>query len=709
MQNRTIRTTLPAVFALFILLLSLQYFYKDLFTTSLQAGARLLLTGLIMCLMAGLLYAFYQYTVRTDRLTNQVFEWQHKATRYLDALPEGVVIMNASQQISYLNQAGTVLLDLTSSSDARRLLSDWTTRFCEACLQETIPTVSATTLTIEHPISPQNTPARTLTVHTRPVYDAQGTLVETLSLLRDTTEENRKDEEVQRAHKMAEQAIAEREIFLANISHDIRTPLNAILGFSELLNQRKTEPDDHTYLEGIRTSGTNLLALINELLDLSRLESGQLTLEQQPVQLDAVLAAVAAEIVPKARHKNIQYRVEVDADVPTVFMADRLRLTQVLLTIATNAVNFTDEGGVSITVRQDTSDPLQRAQLSFTIDDTGKGIAADKLDHIFDRFGRVSDQAMYRSGGTGLGLNITHSLVALMGGTIHVQSRPGRGTTFFVRLPLDPVDASATLPVLPSSSAESQTGPVTAALNVLVVEDNILNQKVMAGYLNRYQLTPTIVNNGLEAVEILTTTSFDLIFMDIQMPVMDGYLATETIRQQLRLNTPIVAMTAYTMAGEQERCLAAGMNDYLSKPIRMHQLDNVLAQFMPAPASTPETTTPTNTVDMGTPIIDEAFLNELMDGDDELLAEMVSLFRQDLPTYQQTLFNAIEQQDHSAFKQTAHKFRSSLNSLAMLDTAKNLKILESDTTIDPLTKHRQLTSLFDEINHGLAFLSNRIA
>ena len=190
---------------------------------------------------------------------------------------------------------------------------------------------------------------------------------------------------------------------------------------------------------------------------------------------------------------------------------------------------------------------------------------------------------------------------------------------------------------------------------------------------------------------------------------MDGYLATEIIRQQLVLNTPIVAMTAYTMAGEEERCLLAGMNDYLSKPIRMNQLNNILDRFVPDSASKKETTAPTNLVDMETNIVDESFLNELMDGDDELLAEMVSLFLQDLPTYRNTLFDAIDALDYPLFKQTAHKFRSSLNSLAMLDTAKNLKLLETDTTIDPMTKQVRLTSLFEEINQGLEFFEKRFA
>jgi signal transduction histidine kinase/CheY-like chemotaxis protein len=706
MQNRTIRTTLLVVFALTIMLLAFHYFYEDTVFGSPGIDGHSIIDGLVVVLMASLLYAFYRYTIHTDYLANQLFERKSTLAQYLDVLPEGIAVIDASQQISYINQAGKTLLNLSFSPTNVHLLSDWTARFCQSCLGDVNQPLPIATLTIDNHKTPNGT-TRTLTVQTRPLYDEQGKLLETISLLRDTSEYRCKEEELKRAYTMAEQALAEREIFLANISHDTRTPLNAILGFSELLAHRKTEPDDHTYLEGIRTSGNKLLALINELLDLSRIESGQLTLEPKPVLLDEILQDVAAEIMPKARHKNIQYEVRVDLNAPALFLADRLRIVQVIVNIGLNSVNFTDEGFIRLSVQHSPSDQLQRTQLVLTIDDSGAGIAIDKLDKIFDRFSRVSDQAIYRSGGTGLGLNIAHSLVTLMGGTIDVQSRPGHGTTFCIRLPVELPDVNA--PVLMQTALIRKPQFIPSSMRVLIVEDNILNQKVMEGYLKRHQVMPTIVNNGFEAVEILKNMSFDLIFMDIQMPIMDGYLATETIRKQLALNTPIIAMTAYTMAGEQERCLSTGMNDYLSKPIRINQLDNVLARFMPDPASKNQPTTPANTVAMGTNIIDESFLNELMDGDDELLAEMVSLFQEDLPNYRQTLFNAIDQQDQSLFKQTAHKFRSSLNSLAMLETAKGLKLLETDVALDPLAKRAQLASLFEDINQGMKFFDSRLA
>ena len=511
--------------------------------------------------------------------------------------------------------------------------------------------------------------------------------------------------ELAQACTTAERAVREREIFLANINHDIRTPLNAILGFSELLEQKKFISNDNTYLNNIRLSGNKLLTLIDELLDLSTIGSGQLVLNPKPIVLADMLQTVTADLEVKVRSKNVQYDIQVDPAVPTTVLADSQRLIQILLAVGNHALKLTEAGYVRLSVQRIGSDQPTHAELLFTIEDSGSGIAEDKLNYVFDLFGQVSDNVMLRSGGTGLGLNIARSLVNLMNGTIDVKSNVGQGTTFTVQLPFElpvaaPPQPTESLILVPPRLLPTEMG-------VLIVEDNIMNQKVMEGYLKRYHLKPTIANNGLEAVEILKRESFDLIFMDIQMPEMDGYSATMAIRQQMALNTPIVAMTAYTMTGERERCLAAGMNEYLSKPICVSQLDDTLSRFAPVTMKTQKYPIANASASLGSNIVQESYLDELMDGDTDLLTEMVVLFELDLPSYRQTLFEAIKQNDQPLFNRTSHKFRSSLNSLAMLDTAKKMKQLEVDNTLDRFTKASHLTNLFTEINQGLAFLNNK--
>ncbi|MBC3788009.1 response regulator [Spirosoma utsteinense] len=297
-------------------------------------------------------------------------------------------------------------------------------------------------------------------------------------------------------------------------------------------------------------------------------------------------------------------------------------------------------------------------------------------------------------------------LVTLMNETVRVQSIPGQGTTFMVHIPFDLAVTGTPVPPQPIPAAVSHDQ--STSIKVLVVEDDVMNQRVLEGYLQGHRVKTVIANNGLEAIEILRNESFALIFMDVQMPEMDGYTATETIRQQLVLHTPIIAMTACTTASEYERCLAVGMNDYLAKPIRMHQLNNVLARFVPTLTLESRNNTMNTTDNIGAHIIHVSYLDELIDGDNELLGELVELFRRDLDSYRQTLFGAAERNDNELFRQTSHKFRSSINSLAMLDVAKKLKQMESDYPVDNLAVIDQLSIVFQEINEGLLFLKKRL-
>jgi CheY-like chemotaxis protein len=246
----------------------------------------------------------------------------------------------------------------------------------------------------------------------------------------------------------------------------------------------------------------------------------------------------------------------------------------------------------------------------------------------------------------------------------------------------------------------------SANTKVLVVDDNMMNQRVLEGYLQGHQVETVVVNNGLEAVEMLKSELFDVIFMNIQMAGMDGYTATQIMRQQLLLSTPIIAMTAHLMADEHERCLAVGMNEYLPKPIRIHQLDDVLGRLT-VPIESRRNVTNT-TLDIGADVIHVSFLDELLNDDNELLRELVALFVRDLAAYRQTLFESVEQNDRELFKQTSHKFRSSINALAMIDVAKKLRYLETDSTLDNLALAGELTTVFQKVNEGLSFLTRRI-
>ena len=677
--------------------------------------------SVLLILAATLLFLFYWYTLRRERLTKKVIDRQKELTQYLEAIPEGVIVLNTDSQIIYINQAAQQFLTITLT-DATMTLADLAHRFRlshpvtkEPILPTSLPLGRAlrgeVVLSDNILLETQNG-SRLLASHARPLYDREGELAGAISIFRDITEASRKEQELQEARTLAERSFQELEVFLANISHDIRTPLNAILGFAELLGQKQASANEHAYLEGIKLSGNNLLTLINELLDISQLESGQLVLEPVPTVLANVLKAVEADLSINTARKGLRYELQVDQAVPPVVLADPQRIIQILLNFCNHAIKFTQNGFVKLTVEVEETALPGQVNAVFCVEDSGVGIPEEALPHVFKRFSRVADDTLFRSAGTGLGLHIAHGLISLMNGTVTVRSQLNLGTTFTIRIPftristLDglTIDTSpfvATSPLSPFSASPSSVA-------VLIVEDNELNQKLLEGFLNRYLIKPVIVQNGQEAVTILEEQNFDLVLMDIQMPEMDGYTATQLIRERLRLAIPIVAMTAYTMPGERERCMAAGMTDYLSKPIRIEQLEALLIRFVPALQVNSAPLANVHSVISEEELINQAYLDEVTDGNNELLAELVSLFRRDLPQYRQALLAAAESGDHTTFVQTAHKFRSSLNALAMLRIAEQLKSLETDNQILNPESGQQVARLFQDIQRGITVLENKM-
>ena len=678
-----------------------------------------IIDGLVLFLAFSLLFAFYYYTLRRERLTRQVIYRQKELTQYLEAIPEGVVVLNTDNQLVYVNQAAQELMN--SSLNAGPVsLSDWTSQFRLVHADSKLPfepaelpisrALRGEAVSIENLLLEAARGPRLLSTHARPLYDREGELMGAISIFRDITEANLKEQELEQARSIADQSLTEREIFLANISHDIRTPLNAILGFAELLRQNRTTPEEQGYLNGINLSGNNLLALINELLDISSLESGQLVLEPVPTQIDVIIQTIEANLSAQASEKSLRYEVLSDPAVPPTIVADPFRLTQLLLYFCAHAVKFTKEGLIKFEVDVEESDLPGFVTTVFRIKDAGIGIAEENLSRIFSRFSRVSTDTLFRSAGTGLGLNIAQNLIALMNGTVSVHSRLGVGTTFTIRIPFPIPDTVVTSVSVPLDPGLRKGGPELGAdrsiIDILIVEDNELNQKVLEGFLSRYRVKPVMVNNGLGAVTILEKKRFDLILMDIQMPEMDGYTATQIIRQRLALSTPIIALTAYTMPGERERCLAVGMNAYLAKPIRIEHFDEILTQFAPGLLLNSSPITHANETDVEKELIDRAYLDEVTGGDLILLGELLSLFTRDLPQYRQVLMDAVHQKDRATFNQTAHKFRSSLNSLAMLGIAEHLKKLENDDQGFELKIGGQLAKLWADIDRGLAVLEN---
>jgi len=511
-------------------------------------------------------------------------------------------------------------------------------------------------------------------MNVNPVFDDEGHISKYVVVENEITRRKEMEDQLVNAKEEALRLSQEKEQFLSVVSHELRNPLNALIGLTQLLMQRSPREDQRELLDNIKFSEDNLLNLINDILDFSKIEAGKITFEKTEYNLGELMQGIANMYSYTAEQKGIELFAVIEDDVPQLVAGDPVRLNQIITNLVSNAIKFTERGYVKL--RVSLVDQIRdKAELLFEVEDTGMGIPPERVDLIFEKYQQASKSTTRTHGGTGLGLAITRQLVELQGGTIHVSSKVNQGSRFYFNIPMDVLDEET---VKRRSQAEEQTLMPFESLNILLAEDNRINLLVATEFLNQWNIEVDTADNGLEAVKLAEEKPYGMILMDLQMPVMDGFDAIVSIRKlNNHQETPIIALTGFSedATGKLDRSLVDGM---LTKPFSPNQLHSMIQRFC---------------VDQihleGRKLIQQGESNEpglndqinldallaISKGDQAFLDEVLSLYEKQFTRVPQQLRDAMHFNEWNTVRQILHKINPSLHML------QNQKVINTITDI----------------------------
>lgn len=544
-----------------------------------------------------------------------------------------------------------------------------------------------------------------------PLFDEQHNMYAICGIGTDITSRKKTEEEITHAKEEAERAKEMEEHFLANASHEIRTPMNGIIGMARQLIDGKLNNEQKEITNTIISSSNNLLAIINDLLDLSKIKAGKMELEESDFRLRDIFEKLEKTIHYNLRENHIKFSYQLDETIPEVLFGDQGKVNQILMNLIGNSIKFTYEGEISVSVKlkhfmQD------QLQLEFNVSDTGVGIPKDKLDSVFESFAQVNQSGYRKNAGTGLGLAIAKHLIEQQSGNIVVSSKLGQGSIFSFTLLLKQGSIERLLFFEKTRTKQNDTQTDFSQVNVLLVEDNKINQRVAIHELEKWKTNVDVANDAKEAFHFLHQKKYDLILMDIAMPDIDGYEATIHIRKNMSesiRNTPIIAMTASALTSERNKCFEIGMNDYISKPFEPVDLQQKIAKYISekTSANKPEVSIEVPKIKLTEKMATYEMLNEHANGDSEYIAEILEDCINEFPKYMEELNVAEHQNNLEDIKKAAHKLKAPIALIGAESISKILITIEENIgrninieLVPKLTKeaNMQMKKLLKELN-----------
>lgn len=468
------------------------------------------------------------------------------------------------------------------------------------------------------------------------------------------------------ARAIAEDAVKAKQQFLSNMSHEIRTPMNAIIGFTKVVLKTELTDRQKEYLTAIKVSGDALIVLLNDILDLAKVDAGKMTFEATPFKMALSISAMLHLFETKIHEKNLGLLKEYDPRIPEVLVGDPVRLHQIILNLVSNAVKFTSKGNITVRVQMLEEDD-DKVLIEFTVSDTGIGIASDKIPNIFQNFQQATSGTSRLYGGTGLGLAIVKQLVEAQGGSISVKSKLDEGSSFSFKL-----DFQKTLSEGEMEIAIAGPDIHVASIRILVVEDIALNQLLMRTVLNDFGFECVIASNGKLAIEQMASKSFDIILMDLQMPEMNGFEATEYIRNKMKSMIPIIALTADVTTADLAKCKSVGMNDYISKPIDERLLYTKIVGYLQKPPKSNKDDEASNDQSAKIRCTDLTSLIARTKSDTKLMSEMINLYLGQTETLTALMKQCVVNKDWKLLHATVHKMIPSFSIVGISETFENM-------------------------------------